>query len=296
VREVVRQEHADNRTVDDAYRTSASRSLGADVAKGYTKRLALTEDGDYDDPDFPGAKAKVAAVMAVPGVSAAVEAAADTLANDWLGQLRTRIKGLSEDRKGKYDELRRQAREPQPVEIVPPKARIENTEDADGNRVHMRDRHLLADEQGDFPVEDLNDWERTVLDAELGRPETLAWYRNPSASTGDALQIPYEMNGKWKGMQPDFIVFSKKFDGTIAASIVDPHGAHLVDALPKLKGLAQFAERYADYFLRIDAIAKVDSKGLRVLDLKEKDVRQAVLSEATSVTKLYQSAAAGDFT
>ena len=129
------------------------------------------------------------------------------------------------------------------------------------------------------------------MDKELGRSNTVAWYRNPSASTASAVQVPYRAGDKWKQMQPDFIFFSPKQDGVLSASIVDPHGDHLPDALPKLKGLARFAELYGIHFPRIEAISKVDNE-LRMLDLTNPVVREAVANETDKATNLYRSSVA----
>ena len=76
-------------------------------------------------------------------------------------------------------------------------------------------------------------------------------------------------------MRPDFIFFSQDSTGTIRAHIVDPHGQFLADSLPKLVGLASYAESHAAHFKRIEAVAKVN-EGFRSLNLKESDVRDAV--------------------
>lgn len=289
--ETTRQERADDRTVDDAFR-AASRALGAAVANGYIKRLALSEDVD-DEFDVHDAKARVAALLAVPGVREAVDAEAEKTSRAWLNQLRADIKGLTEDRRAIYDEITRQDREPQLVEIVTPKSRIENTRDSENTLLPVRGRHLLSNTDGTFPVESLNEWELAVVDAELARTGCLAWYRNPSAATADALQVPYRLGDQWKPMQPDFIVFSRKQDGSLAASIVDPHGDHLSDALPKLKGLADFADSHGERFLRIEAISRVD-KELRMLDLTKPRVREAIY-KATSAADLYRGDVADSY-
>jgi len=70
----------------------------------------------------------------------------------------------------------------------------------------------------------------------------------------------YTYNNQVKIVRPDFIFFSAQPDGTIAADIVDPHGTHLSDALPKLQGLATYAETHSMFYRRIKAIAKVGDK------------------------------------
>jgi hypothetical protein len=94
-------------------------------------------------------------------------------------------------------------------------------------------------------------------------------------------------------MCPDFLFFSGD-DNDIKVSIVDPHGVHLGDALPKLKGLARFALEYGDVFHRIEAVAKMKDDTLRVLDLQKDEVRAAV-DKASDAEQLYVSSAATDY-
>lgn len=290
--ETTRQERADDRTVEDAF-AAARRALSVKVANGYVKRLALRAGDEDDDVDILDAKAKVAALLAIPGVLDAVNAEAERTTRDWLNRLRADIRGLSDDRRAVYDEITLQDREPQMVEIVTPKSRIENTKDSDGNDLPVCPLHLLSDEHGNFPVGSLNDWERDVVETELGRANVVAWYRNPSSATADALQVPYRMGDQWRPLQPDFIFFMRKQDGAYGASIVDPHGDHLSDALPKLRGLADYAEAHGDAFLRIEAVSKVGNE-LRFLDLTDPRVRSAV-GNAASAKALYEGDVAGKY-
>ena len=94
-------------------------------------------------------------------------------------------------------------------------------------------------------------------------------------------------------MRPDFVFFSKDGSGTVAASIVDPHGHHFDDALPKLRGLASYAEKNAGHFQRIEAVAKVGEE-LRVLDLTSSSVRSAV-HDAPDAKGLYEGPASAAY-
>ena len=94
-------------------------------------------------------------------------------------------------------------------------------------------------------------------------------------------------------VKPDFIFFAEQ-DGKVVADIIDPHGYHLADALPKLLGLAHYAESHSQMYRRIEAVAEIAGT-LRVLELTRAEVRKAVM-EATSAEGLYRSAAAGDYT
>ena len=77
------------------------------------------------------------------------------------------------------------------------------------------------------------------------------------------------------------------------SDIVDPHGTQFSDALPKLQGLACYAETHATIFRRIDAVAKVGDK-LRVLDLTDSTVRKEV-AEAKDAKGLYVGTLASDY-
>lgn len=273
-----RQERADDRTVDDAFIT-ARRILGSKVANGYAKRLA-TADGNTEDTDFLDARARIAALMTITEVSAAIDRTAEDLARRWLAEHRIAIRNLSDAHRSTYNEIQRQDREPQPVTVTRPTSRIENTKDAEGAPLPVRERHLLSDERGTVPVGTFNAWELAVIDNELAQPGCIGWYRNPARGTEEALRIPYYEGDVWKSMQPDFIVFSRKQDESLGASIVDPHSTHLADALVKLRGLAGFAERHGSEFVRIEAISRVGNE-LRVLDMKDAQVR-AELSRASA--------------
>ena len=94
-------------------------------------------------------------------------------------------------------------------------------------------------------------------------------------------------------MCPDFIFFhgDSKY---MKVSIVDPHGHHLADALPKLRGLAHFAAKYGKSFHRIESVARMKDGTLRVLDLTDPYVRK-VIAEAEDTQALYLCDEADDY-
>jgi len=262
--ESTRELAADERTVDDAFKT-ATHAFGVAIANGYAKRVALKEARGDEDFDIQAAKARVAALASVPGVVEQVEAAADQTITNWFAALHATIKTLSEERRAAYDEIRQQAKEPQLVDVVVPASRIEMTYEINGDQkteLLTRARHILADSQGNYPIGRLGGWEVQVLDTETARDSTVAWYRNPSAATKDAVQVPWHDGERWRSMQPDFLFFVRKAGGEISPAIVDPHGHHLTDALGKLKALAAFAEEFGDRFIRIETITKNDKGDL----------------------------------
>lgn len=290
-------ETADYAVIEDAY-SRAGRAISSDLARTYSDFLARTE-GKSDDVEesLMEAHVTVAALGLVSEVRDYIEAEAEKLARQWLTKYRVEIKSLSDERQEVYRQIREMSAQPMDVDLAQPTSRIQPTtiRKADGSEkpLPLFDRHLLCADNGLFP-EDFNSWEEEVLQVELKRADTVAWYRNPPLASQDSLGIAYEDDSEPKIVRPDFIFFAQLSDGTIVADIVDPHGIQFSDALPKLKGLAQYAEAHGSVFRRIDAVAKIGDT-FRVLDLTEQAVRSAVKS-ATSIRALYESEEATDYT
>lgn len=285
---------ADHVVIEDAYRRAA-RALSPDVARTYAEHLADTDDNDDPDDALLDAHVVVAALGLVPEVKEYLDDEADTFAKKWLTEHRVAIKALSDERQDVYRQLREMSTEPQDLDLATPTEWLVPTTVQHGDTktpLPRYDQHLLADDDGTFPF-DPNDWEAQVLEREQSRPGFVAWYRNPARSSQDALAIAYEHGDRTRMLRPDFIIFTEAPDGSIGAAIVDPHGHHLGDALPKLRGLAAYAERHGEHFQRIDAVTKLGDT-FRVLDLTEDAVRAAVL-DATDAATLYQSSHATDY-
>ncbi|KAB1160980.1 type III restriction endonuclease subunit R [Micromonospora sp. AMSO12t] len=293
-------EEADAEVIEDAYRRAA-RVLSPDIARTYAEALAARfeneDDDDSEEDALLDAHAQVAALGLVAEVKEYLEAEAEKIAKAWLNEHRVSIKMLSHERQGVYREIKEMSTEPQDLGVVRPTSRMENTKvrEADGSErpLPTRTRHLLCDQDGNFPFKSDSGWETRVLDQEEERNDFVAWYRNPPRSSQDSLAIAYEDGGRWKLMRPDFIIFNTLADGSISASIVDPHGHQFSDALPKLKGLAAFAETQGAAFSRIESVAELDGR-LRVLDLTSPSVRTAV-REAQDAESLYAGAHASNY-
>lgn len=277
-------EVADDRAIQEAYRHGA-RVVTPDIARTYVDHLA----GDADDEDeLRDAHVRVAALSMLPQTRPALDAAADAMSSEWLGKHRVAIKKLPESRQSLYAEIAAMSTDPQMISPALPKNRHEETRRSVGDEIQLIDQrplHLLSDDDGMFPVGKLNPDEVEVLDTEIQRGDLLAWYRNPTGGR-DSMSIAYQDgNGAWRTLRPDFLFFVASSDG-VQANIVDPHGSWLPDALPKLRGLARFAELYADRFHRIEAISRIDGK-LRVLDLTLPEVRATVL-DANDADSVYR--------
>lgn len=268
----------------DAQRIIDSVKEGAGKA-WYLHRVTAEPAADRD-----ALRVQCAALIRVPGVIVSVEASATEWVKDHLDAFRVEIKNMTGLRR---DEFMRVQEQTNAVEEVTVRLRANEraaTKDRGGEDLPRYSGHVFADAAGQFPV-DLNDWERQVVGAELGRQGFVAWYRNPGSATPASLRIAYQSDaGEWQSLQPDFIVVSRRSDGSLAASIIDPHGDYLADARGKLRALADFAERFGDRFVRIESIAKADDGSLRVLDLTDPTVRTAVQAfDGAKVSHLYAS-------
>ena len=132
----------------------------------------------------------------------------------------------------------------------------------------------------------------TVVDTESDRVGFAFWYRNPQQPGPSSLGIAYLESDEHKILRPDFLFFAEQ-DGKVRVDLIDPHSLHLADALPKLKGLSEYAENHSDIFRRIESVAEVKGK-LRSLDLRRKDVREAIASTDDPV-KLFTGNLADDY-
>ena len=288
-------ERADDRAIRVGFE-DAKKAFGADVARAYVDHLA--SDDDEEDDGLREAYVQVSALAIVKSVREKVDREADELAEKWFAEHRVQIKELSDERQQAFEDIRAEATEPKRGELKRPRTRMEDyaviDEDGQIAVAPLADRHLMSDENGEFPLSSLNGWEFDVVRAELARKSCRAWYRNPARAAVDSLGVSYRDDvGNWRSMHPDFIFFNE-IDGAIRASIVDPHGHHLQDSLLKLQALVRFAKDCGSGFHRIEALAEIDGK-MRVLDLQEERVRAGILASDDVPEVLYRSDLAVDY-
>jgi hypothetical protein len=290
------QAEADDAVIGDAYRRTA-RIISPDIARTYTLERAKRHPEADDDMDeaLIESREEVAALHLMENLQVLFDAEAKKLADKWFFDYRESIKQLPHDRQDAYRQIVALSTDPQDVDLARPMSRFEPTRarEKDGVEVDIPTyaQHLLCDNQYLYPAE-IGNWEKAVLKAEQQRDGFKFWYRNPDRPSQDSLGIAYKCDDDTKIVRPDFI-FLAEVKGEIVADIIDPHGFHLADALPKLQGLAHYAETHSQIYRRIEAVAETNGK-LRVLDLTRADVRQAVM-EAKNAESLYMSALAGDY-
>lgn len=291
-------EDADTAVIDDAFRRAA-RIFSPDIARTYVEHLAQKVASADKDPEeyleaIVEARVTVAGLGLVMEVRAYFDEKADRLAKAWLTYYAPQIKALSDDRKESYRQIIEMSTEPQSVDLAKPESRYEATKAREnGNEIAFPTwkNHLLCDNEGKYPAE-MNDWERVVVEAESKRIGFSFWYRNPQQPGQSSLGIAYLEDEQYKIVRPDFVFFAEQ-DDKVVVDLVDPHGLHLADALPKLKGLALYAEMHAETYRRIESVAEVGGK-LRLLDLTRTDVRAAI-KNAISAKVLYEGTWANDY-
>lgn len=292
-------EVADLAVIEDAYRRAA-RIFSPDISRTYVDHLAnRMVNRDEDPEDFleaiVEARVTVAGLGLVTEVQAYFDAEADKLAKDWLVKYAPRIKALGDDRKESYRQIIEMSTDPQDVDLAKPESRYEATKARESDKVTALTNwanHLLCGQDGKYPAE-LNEWERTVVETESKRKGFAFWYRNPQQPGQSSLGIAYLEVEQYKIIRPDFIFFAALEDGTMVADLIDPHGIHLADALPKLQGLAKYATTHIKSYRRIESVAEVKGK-LRVLDLTIEEVRKAI-SIAENASGLFGGVLADDY-
>lgn len=288
---------ADAAVIGDAYRRTA-RIISPDIARTYTMERAKRHPEAEDDLDgaLIESKEEVAALHLMENLEILFDAEAKKLADQWSSEYSHKIKKLPDDRQEAYRQIVALSTSPQDIDLALPSTRIEPTKARESNGAEIDiptyEKHLLCDDQQLYPAE-LGSWEKSVLEAEMKRDGFMFWYRNPDRPSQDSLGIAYESDNDTRIVRPDFIFISEE-KGDVVVDIIDPHGHHLADALPKLQGLAKYSETHSNAYRRIEAVA-VSQGSLRRLDLTNKDVRKAIAA-AASAESLYNSSIAGDYT
>ncbi len=241
-------------------------------------------------------RTEVAALLLVDGVIAEIEETATKWVRDRLAEFSVEIKNTTGATRDAFRKVHEQTSKPEVVSISLRDNIIAATRDSKGVHLPTFPGHIYSDSDGEFPVK-LNDWETETILAETRRESFVAWYRNPSRASPAALRIAYQDDAStWTSLQVDFIIVSRRDDGSLGISIVDPHGDHLADARAKLLALADYAEQYEGQFVRIESVAEGADGSLRKLDLREAKVREAVRAfRGGKVSALYESPVALPF-
>jgi hypothetical protein len=268
---------ADKTIIEDGFKATG-RAIGQEMTTHYLKHIVISQG---ENVDYLTAQAEVAAIALVPEIIEDLDRNCDVRANMLFDKYRDKIYGLSDEDRDAFDEVRRQSTEPQQFQIVVPQTEMVNSKVLIGENSDLLPtimKHVLSDAETKLTPINLNELETFVLDTELAKEDTVAWYRNPSGASKSAVQVPWSNGDRNRSMQPDFIFFSRMSDGTVRPSIVDPHGTHLADALGKLRGLAKYASQFGAEYKRIEALAEIDGM-VKFIDLQDESTRDDIIDK-----------------
>lgn len=251
----------------------AEALLPQGLANAYVKRLAERDD------QVRQAQLATIALAGDPTLPTALKSRASHIVEQWFRDYGGAITRLPAPEQERFDRIKRESDRPLLTTITLPSNK---TESSTGT---AWERHILSDAEGLYRTE-LQGWEEHVLRTELNAG-AVAWYRNPSMGR-HSLQIPYTTAGGINGLAPDFI-FVDQVAGQLVASLVDPHGTHLADAVGKLKGLAAYAATHLDAYHRIQSVALVNDDYL-LLNHKDPLIRDAIATfEGTDSRELFRA-------
>lgn len=159
---------------------------------------------------------------------------------------------------------------------------VADTHDSSGKKYP---KHVVNDPKTHMAWFNLYDSEDAVIMHELKKPEIICWYRNPvGKTTGQSLRIPYRLGDDRKVLHPDFIFFEKVGDNEMPA-VVDPHGLHLADTMPKLKGIARYVEDFGETFSRYWFVSDYNGQAT-YLDIKDAETR-AIIGTASDAYECF---------
>lgn len=252
--------------VDGAF-AQVGRHLGGGLHLTYLRSRA-----DQHGAAEPSAvKLELYALLEDESVLTQVEAKAGALVTAELAKYQTEILQLPDEKRQRYRELRRQAASPEPEPWELPQ-----TIDVQGNGREYA-RHIYVREDGKFTAK-LNEWERAVIEQELGDENVVCWLRNDPRKTW-SFTVAYKVGAEDRPMYPDFLVFRRQ-GSSVITDIFEPHSLSFGDSVAKAKGLAEFARQHGDEYGRIELIAKMGSV-MKRLSLNNDDVRDKVLGVST---------------
>lgn len=258
----------------------AGRRIGEGLHVELWHRLTASTDRVSE---IRRAKIEVAVLLRDPEILTTVEDMAEQLVDEWRKRHADAIEDLPEIRLAAYDEIAATADKPTEVALRHPiRVAWRRREASPGWH-----RHLYVDDSDQF-YEQFNTLEEEVLRMEI--PNSMGWLRNLDRKSW-SLTLPYERRpGEYKPVYPDFLFFRDN-DGKVETDILDPHGAHLPEAVMKAQGLAVYAEEHGHRFGRVELIDRVDGQ-LRRLDMKDRKIRDQVKAVVTNdgLVALYRAA------
>ena len=169
-------------------------------------------------------RTEIAALIMIPDTAESLDTAATKWVRARLDDHAVAIKNTTGTTRDAFQRVLEQTTTPEAVTIALRDNLSVATVDGDGDPLPTFEGHIYCDGQRLFSAA-FNSWETDVIRAEVSHDSFVGWYRNPSRATPAALRIAYQNNAEVRtSVQPDFIVVSRRDDGSLAASIIDPPG------------------------------------------------------------------------
>ncbi|MBZ5640260.1 MAG: DEAD/DEAH box helicase family protein [Acidobacteriia bacterium] len=246
--------------VEDLFE-AAGRKLSEGLHKAWWRVRVKGSPADREK-----AKLELFALCIEPDVMRKLEKVAAERVQKWLKLHWSAIEKLDEASRTIYDEVRSLAADPELTSLIYPATIYSKQAD------QSWEKHLYVTENGSFPAA-FNKPETSILERELGNKSVVGWLRNTDRKPW-ALCIPYEVEGDYRPLYPDFLIV-RSDGGRLVVDIIDPHTIALADAPTKAAGLAKFAERHGHKFGRIELVM-LDGKTEKRLDLTDETVRGRV--------------------
>lgn len=253
---------------------------GEELVNAYRRRTMLDEGEDEMECDLRLA----AAVRTAPVVDGLTQWAAD-LRREYFDKREADRDFMSEADRQRFDRLAEETEGRRTTRVEWPTSFVASAS------WPKFPHHILQGEDGLCPLE-LNHAERLVVQVEFSRPRTLAFYRNPSNNSPQVFSIPYTAPGGRMSLRPDFIFFARDNEGIVWPTIVDPHGTHLSDVVPKLKGYVEYLREFPGIFRQVLSVGTLPDGEYRALNLLRNDVQDAILGfSGDSGEELYRNKA-----
>ena len=251
--------------------------VGLRVGAGLHEKLWRAIRAKDDSIDGESARLLVIATLSNDAILTATEELASDLFDEWDSEHRDAIEALNDSDRLEFTQLDEHADDPRQRLLKLPLT-VRSRRNA---KTTDWPNHLYTGGDAQFP-DNLNKWESDVVEQMFLQDGFISWVRNP-ARQGWALAVPYsDGSGGWLPAYPDFLFF-RESGGTVVVDLVDPHGLHFVDAAPKARGLAKFAEKHRTSFGRIEMyMYDKQSDRRKTLDLKKTSVRNRVLGVENS--------------
>ena len=263
VRAVVADEN-----VDDLF-DDVGRLLGEGLHKEYLRtRLAA----GFRPRE---AKLKLHALIIADDILGKVNAVADAKRKEWVKVHKAAISRKDEKYRQAFRDIEGAGADPEQTTIsVPPI--VEWTKAS-----KEWPKHLYVDDEGKFYEDFKSSWERKVVEIEVKRKGVVGWLRNLDRKPW-SLCVPRKEVTGWVPFFPDFIFFRKLGDNVIA-DIIDPHLLAAEDMPTRAVWLADYANKHADQYGRIEMVLyeSADDQTGKRLDLTDEDVRMRVAAVTT---------------